>query len=331
MNPARAEPGREPAPQPQPERHEPTLADPGLGDLSRRDWIAIFRRAVSEALDDNLPLIASALAYSSFFAIPSVLILALGLFTLVSSGETVRDLMDRLDAFLPSEATQLLGDSLTRLEEQPSAGLLLTLFGFGLALWASTSAMTTYMAGLNIAYDRKDGRSFVRKRLVALLLVVAIGAAVGLVAVLLIFGPYVERWVGDLLDLEGVVSWVWWIVQWPVLVLGLLAAFAVLHYFGPDVEHRRWTFVSPGSVVAVVVWVLVSVAFAVYTSLFESYNKTWGSLSAVIVTLTWLWLTGMALLFGGEVNAEVERSRELRQGKPAEAAVVAPPRSDAAE
>ena len=313
MPPARPEPPEPAAPQPQPERAEPKLPDPGLGDLSRRDWVAILQRAVKESIDDGIPMIASALAYSSFFAIPATLLLALGLFTLVSDAETIRDFMDRLDAFLPSEATQLLGDSLTRLEEQPSTGLLITLFGFVLALWASTSAMTTYMAALNIAYDRKDGRSFARKRLIALGLVVTMGGAVALVVFLLVLGPYAQRWVGDLLGIEGVLSWAWWVVQWPLLIAGLLLAFSILHYFGPDVEHRAWHFVTPGSAVAVVVWIVVSAGFAIYTGLFESYNKTWGSLSAVIVTLTWLWLTGVALLFGGEVNSEVDRSRELRQ------------------
>ncbi len=260
----------------------------------------------SESLDDSVPMLASALAYSSFFAIPATLLLALGLFTLVSDAETIRDFMDRLEAFMPAEATQLLGDSLTRLEEQPSAGILLTVVGFVLALWASTSAMTTYMAALNTAHDQKDERSFVRKRLVALLLVVVMGGAVALVVFLLILGPYVERGVGNLLGVESALSWLWWVVQWPLLLGGLLAAFAVLHYVAPDVEHRSWRFVLPGATVAALAWVIVSSLFAVYTSLFESYNKTWGSLSAVIVTLTWLWLTAVALLFGGEVNSEVK-------------------------
>jgi membrane protein len=300
---------------PRPERDEPKLDDPRLRDFTFRDWVAILRRAARESLDDDIPLIASALAYSSFFAIPSLLLLAVGLFALLSGPDTVRDLMDRLDQVLPAEATELLGDSLTQLEQQPSAGIVLTLVGFVLALWASTSAMTTYMAALNTAYDRKDGRGFARKRLVALAMVFAIGAAVGLVAVLLVFGPFVESWLGGLLGLETVFSWVWWVAQWPVLLAGLLCAFAVLQYVGPDVEHRRWVFITPGAVVAAISWIAVSGAFAVYTSLFDSYNKTWGSLSAVIVTLVWLWLTGLALLFGGEVNAEVERTRELRQGK----------------
>jgi len=273
-----------------------------------REWPGIFRRAARESLDDDLPLIASALAYSSFFAIPSVLLLALGLFSLLSEPDTINQLMDRLDDVIPAEAAELLGDSLTQLEQQGSAGLWVTLLGFVLALWASTSAMTTYMAGLNRAYHLEDRRGFVKKRLVALVMVGAMALAVGLVAVLLIFGPYVERWLGGVLELETAVSWVWWTIQWPVLVLGLLAAFSVLYALGPD-EERRLRLVTPGSVVAVVVWVAVSGAFAVYTSLFDSYNKAWGSLSAVIVTLTWLWLTGIALLFGGEVNAEVEASR----------------------
>jgi membrane protein len=313
---------------PEPERFEPKLADPRLRDLTPRDWVAVFRRAVADTLEDNMPMIASAVSYSSFFAIPSILLLAVGLFTLVATPDTINELMDRFSTFMPSEATQLLGDSLRRLDEQPSTSILVTILGLMLALWASTSAMTTYMTALDIAYDRKDGRSFLRKRLVALLMVVAVGTAVVLVGLLLIFGPHVERFLGDLLGLEDVFTWVWWTAQWPLLFLGLLAAFAVLQYFGPDIEHRRWEFITPGSVVAVFGWLVASSGFAIYTSLFGSYNKAWGSFSAVIVTLTWLWLTAIALLFGGEVNAEVERTRELRQAKPAGERVLAPRRSD---
>jgi membrane protein len=317
-NPARLD-ARTDEPIPEPERSEPKLRDPGLGDLSRKDWIAIFKRAVKESLDDNLPMIASALAYSSFFAIPSVLLVAVGLFTLVAGPDTITELIDRISTFIPADAAQLLGDSLQRLEDKPSTGILLTVVGFVLAVWSTTGAMTTYMAALNTAYDRRDTRGFVKKRVVALVMAGTMGAAVLLVAVLLILGPYVERWVGDVLGIQGVTSWLWWIVQWPVLAAGLLVAFALLLYFAPDVDHRRWEFISPGSVIALVVWLLASGAFAVYTGLFSSYNKTWGSLSAVIVMLTWLWLTALALLFGGEVNAEAERSRRLRQERPADA------------
>jgi membrane protein len=326
VHPHTRDPAAEPIPEP--ERWEPRLADPRIRDLTPRDWIAISKRAVKETIDDDMPLVASAVAYSSFFAIPSLLLLAVGLFSLVASPQTIDDLMDRFSTFMPGEATELLGGSLLRLEEQPSAGILMTIVGLVLAVWASTSAMTTYMTALNMAYDRKDGRGFLRKRLVAALMVGAVGAAVLLVALFLIFGPYVQRFVGDLLGIGGAVSWAWWTVQWPILFVGLLVAFAVLHYFGPDVEHPRWQLITPGSVLAVLVWLITSGGFAVYTAFFGNYNKAWGSFSAVIVTLTWLWLTAIALLFGGEVNAEVERSRELRTGKPAGERVLAPKRSD---
>jgi membrane protein len=285
----------------------------GLAGLSGGDWLDVLKRAARSSLDDELPMIASAVAYSSFFAIPSVLLLAVGLFSLFSSPDTVAELMDRLSAVMPAEATQLLGDSLRRMSEQNSASLVIAAVGLVLAVWSVTSAMTTYMSALNTAYDREDGRGFARKRLVALTMAVVIALAALLVGVLLIFGPHVEHWLGDALGVEGALSWAWWIAQWPILAVGLLAAFATLLFFGPDVEHRRWQFVTPGSLVTLVLWLLTSGAFALYTSYFASYNKTWGSLSAVIVTLTWLWLTALALLFGGEVNAEVER--EVTEGE----------------
>ncbi|MGH3079499.1 MAG: YihY/virulence factor BrkB family protein [Gaiellaceae bacterium] len=328
---AHGQTGESEAPTPQPEHSEPRISDPSLRDLTLRDWVAIFQRAGKETVDDDLPVAASALAYSSFFAIPSTLLLAVGAFSLVATPDTISELMDRFGTFMPSEATELLGGSLQRLEQRSSTGILMTIVGLLLALWGSTSAMTTYMKALNTAYDRTDGRSFVRKRLIALSMVVAIGAATVLVGLLLVFGPYLERWLGRELGLEGAVPWVWWTVQWPLLVAGLLTAFAVLHYFAPDVEHRHWRFVTPGALVAVVVWLVASGGFSVYASMFGSYNKAWGSFSAVIVTLTWLWLTGLALLFGGEVNAEVERSRELRTGTPASSQVLAPRRSEQPE
>jgi membrane protein len=189
--------------------------------------------------------------------------------------------------------------------------------------------MTSYMTALNIAYDRKDRRNFARKRLVALELAAAIGSAFVLIAVLLIFGPTVQSWLGSTLHAPTLLGWLWWTIQWPLLVLGLLVAFATTYYLGPDVDHPRWQLLTVGSAVAVVAWLATSGLFAVYTSTFASYNKTWGSLSAVIVMLTWLWITGIALLFGAELNAEIERSRELRKGEPAERELQAPHRAEA--
>jgi membrane protein len=319
--------GLPPEPRPRPERHEPTLPDPGLRDLSRADWVAIFKRAAKETLDDNIPMVASALAYSSFLAIPSILLVAVGLFTLVAGPGTIDSLIDHFSTVMPQQATQLISDSLHRLDHQTGTTVTITAAGFILAVWATTGAMTSFMTALNIAYDRKDSRTFVKKRVVALKMAAAIGVAFLLVGGLLILGPHFERWLGDALGIQGALKYVWWTAQWPILLVGLLGAFATLLWLGPDVEQPRWRFITPGSMIAALVWLAVSGLFAVYTAKFGSYNKTWGSLSAVIVMLTWLWLTALALLFGAEVNAEIERSRELRTGEPAERDLQAPAES----
>jgi membrane protein len=316
------------APTPQPERDEPRLVDPGLGDLSFRDWRAIFIRAFKEFLEDNGTMLASALAYSTFFAIPSVLLVVVGVFTLLVGPDTISSLMAHFSHVMPSQATGLLGGSLHRLDQNPATGVTMTIVGFVLALWSTTGAMASYMTALNLAYERKDGRSFFRKRVIAVELVAVIGFAFVLVAVLLIFGPPLERFVASHAGpVSGAIGWIWWIAEWPILVVGLLAAFATLLYLGPDVAHPRWRFVTPGSLLATVVWLAASGAFAFYTSSFGSYNKTWGTLAAVIIMLTWLWLAAIALLLGAEVNAEAERSRELREGQPAERELLVPSRS----
>jgi membrane protein len=314
--------------EPMPELGEPRLADPRVRDLSFRDWRAILVRAVKQFLDHNGTMLASALAYATFFAIPSVLLVVVGVFTLLVGPGTISTLMTHFSAVMPQQATSLVGGSLHRLDQHPTTGLTMTIVGFVLAIWATTGAMTSYMTAVNLAYGRKDQRSFPRKRLVALAMVVVIGIAFLLVAVLLIFGPPLERLVASHAGgLGGAVGWIWWIAEWPILIFGLLTAFATLLYMGPDAAHPRWHFLTPGSVFAAVVWLAASGAFAVYTSMFGSYNKAWGSLAAVIIMLTWLWLAAIALLLGAELNAEAERSRELRAGEPAERELQLPSRA----
>jgi membrane protein len=164
----------------------------------------------------------------------------------------------------------------------------------------------------------------VRQRVTALTMLVCLLLAFALSFGLLVLGPVISDWLGGVLNLEGAFGWIWWTVQWPILLFGLLFVFAGVLYLGPNVAHPRWRFLTPGSIVAVAIWMLASGLFAVYVSLFASYNKAWGSLAAVIIMLTWLWLSALALLLGAEINAEAERSRELRQGQPAEIELQAP-------
>jgi membrane protein len=287
------------------------FCDSRLRDLSLRDWRAILVRSVKRFLDDNGTMLAAALAYSTFFAIPSVLLLGVGVFTLVAGQGAITTLMGHFQHVMPSQATSLLGGSLHRLNRNQSASVVMTVIGAVLAVWSTTGAMSSYMTALNLAYEQKDKRSFVRKRLVALEMVAVIGFAFLLVAVLLIFGPSLETLVASHSGgASGVVGWVWWVAEWPILLFGLVTAFSTLLYLGPDVELRRWQLVTPGSILASVVWLLVSGAFAFYTASFGSYNKTWGTLAAVIVMLTWLWLAAIALLLGAELNAETARHVE---------------------
>jgi membrane protein len=315
------------APSPQPEQREPELPDPGLTDLSFRDYKAILIRAGKEALADGVTDLAAALAYYSFLAIPAVILVAVGLFSLFASPDAITTLIDKLGTVAPSQATQLLEDSLRRMNENKNGSLVMVIVGFVFALWTTTGAMTAFMRALNRAYDQDENRGFVRQRFVAVQMVVAMAVAFLLIFGLLVLGPVMSRWIGDALNIEGAMGWLWWILQWPILLVGLLAIFATVLYLGPNVDHPRWRFVSPGSIFAVVVWLVASGLFAVYTSMFASYNKAWGSLAAVIVMLTWLWVTAIALLLGAEINAEAERSRELRQGKPAEREIRAPSRA----
>jgi len=280
-------------------------------------------RAARKAMDDQITDLAAALAYYSFLAIPSLLLVSLGVFTLFADADAINSLLERFGRVMPADATDLLGESLRRLNENDGGSLAMALVGFILALWSTTGAATAFMRALNRAYDREETRGFVRQRLVAILMVSVMLVAFALVFGL-VLGPVLSGWIGGAIGLENVFGWIWWVAQWPVLIVGLLAAFATVLYLGPNVEHPRWQFITPGAVFAVIVWLLVSGLFAVYTATFASYNKAWGSLAAVIVMLTWLWLTGCALLFGAEINAEVERSRQLRQGKPAEQELQAP-------
>ena len=292
----------------------------------RLGW-RILRGAVGEARTDDVPTMARALAFSLFLAVPAVLLVLLGALSVFGDEGTVQELVDRLRGVLPSEATMLLEDSLRRTSSQTSGGVAMAAAGFALALWTTTSAATTLMKALTTAFDREESRGFLRSRVVALLIVVVLSIGALLVLALLVLGPHVERWLGDATGAETLTSWVWWTAQWPILVLALLFAFGVVLSLGPDAAPRQWRLVTPGAVVALVLWLGASGAFSLYVSHFGSYEKTWGTLSAVVVTLLWLWLTSAALLLGAEVNAEAERAsaeRDHRHDPVAQPELVAP-------
>ena len=312
------------APEPQPEHEEARLADPGPTSLSKRDYFAILRRAAKESLDDHITNLAAALAYYAFLGIPSLLLIAFGLFSLLAGPDLINSLVEQLGKVAPGEAVDLVEQSLTNATQRQASGAALIGIGGLLALWSMGGAMQNLMWALNVAYDRKETRGFVKRRLTAYVMLVFVLLGFVLAFGLLVLGPHLSGWVGDAVGQPSLLGVVWWVAQWPILIGGLLVAFAAVLYLGPNVDHPRWRFLTFGAVVAVVVWLLASGAFALYVSQFGSYNKAWGSLAAVVVMLTWLWLSALALLFGAEINAEAERSRELRRGEPAEVELQAP-------
>jgi membrane protein len=290
----------------------------GLSELSARDYLGIVYRGIRAAIANNVTNFAAAIAYYTFLAIPSALLVAVGAFSLFADPSAVDTIVDRLSTVMPKSAVDLLGESLTRTIEAQSGGLIMIGVGLVLAFWTLSGAMQTVMWALNAAYACEETRGFLRKRLVAVALIVCVVVSFALVFVLLILGPHASAWVGSALDNTTVVQWVWWTAEWPILLLGLLAMFAVVLYLGPAAVPRKWEFVTPGAVFAVAVWLAASGLFAYYTSNFASYNKAWGSLAAVIVMLTWLWISALALLVGGEINAELERCRKLQAAGSAE-------------
>jgi membrane protein len=314
---------RQVAPEPEPELEEPRLEDPRPTDLSKRDYLAILKRAAKRANKDHVTSLAAALAYYAFLAIPAALLLAAGLFGLLADPNAVTTIIKDLHGIVPSQVSSLIEGSLRRLTQQNSTSITLIVVGAVLALWSLSGAMQNVMWALNLAYDRSETRGFVRRRLVAAGMAVFALVASTLALGLLVLGPHLSRWIGNAIGNRRATEIVWWAAQWPILIGGLLLAFGVIYYLGPDVK-QKWQFLSFGAVFAVVVWLIASGAFAYYASRFGSYNKAWGSLSAVVVMLTWLWISSVALLLGAEINAEAERSRELREGEPAEVELQAP-------
>ena len=260
---------------------------------------------VRSGLLHNVMALAAAIAYNAFLAVPASLMVALGVFTLVERPEDVGTLINNFDNVLPAEAQTLLNDTLRRLAESQDGGPLV-LIGLAIALWSVSGALTTMMWALTMAATgRRDQRSFVRKRLVALALLGCVLLGALALLVLQVFGPTIARESGH--D----VGWLFDLLRWPVLVGVLFLVTTAVMTLAPDDEvDRTWSTLLPGSAFTVVVGIVASEGFAIYVSRFGSYNKAWGSLSGVIVLLVWLWLSGLGILLGGEINAEAARRRE---------------------
>jgi membrane protein len=276
--------------------------------LRMRDRPRLIWRAISQARAHHATHLAQAVAFNLFLVIPSVLLLALGVFTKVGSPGSVETLLTHLEGVVPNSVIDLVRQSLNQVLTANQGGTLIVV-GALLALWALSGAMQTVMWSLNLAHGAEETRGFLHGRVVSVLMGLFALLAIAAMVVALVLGPTVSHWIdGNLGSQAGdIAGWAWSIGRWPAAALVLLVSFAVVLHLGPDVPGRRFRLITTGAVIATVVWLVASAGFAFYANNFSSYNKSWGSLAAVIITLTWLWLSALALLLGAEVDAEVER------------------------
>ena len=290
--------------------------------LRRRERPRLIWRAVAQARAHHATHLAQAVAFNLFLVIPSVMLLALGVFTKVGSPHSVETLLTHMEGVVPDSVIELIRQSLNQVLNANQGGAMIVV-GALLALWALSGAMQTVMWSLNLAHGADETRGFFHGRAVSVLMGLFALLAIAAMVVALVLGPTVSHWIdGNVSSQAGdIAGWVWSIGRWPAAALVLLVSFAVVLHVGPDVPGRRFHLFTSGAVIATLVWLAASAGFAFYANNLSHYNKSWGSLAAVIVTLTWLWLSALALLLGAEVDAEMERARgEAATGAEAEAA-----------
>lgn len=261
-------------------------------ELSTGDWKATLRRTAKEIKQDRVSLVAAGMAFYWFLAIFPALIAAVGILDLANAGQQLmRSLSESISSTLPSGAGEILTEAIADAQRSPrGASLVAAVTGVAIALWSATSGMVALQDGLNVAYDVDKERKFVKKRLIALGLIVAVGVLGGVPSPLFAAsGPF------------------WSVVAWLVTVVDVVTLFAVFYYLAPNRQNPDWKWVSPGGLIGAVIWVLVSLGFSFYVTNFGKYGQTYGPLAGVVILIFWLYLSALAILVGGELNAELER------------------------
>ena len=284
-------------------------------DLPRRSLLDVVKRARVEFKRDNLTDLAASLTYYGLLSIApavAVLVAALGLLGRDVTGE----LVDQVRALAPGSSAELVQTLIAQAQSNRTGAGLGAVLGLLVALWSASGYVSAFMRASNVIYDIPEGRPLwktvpIRIAVTILAVLVMVISAV----IVVVSGPVAQQ-VGDLVGAGDATLLVWGIVKWPVLLVLVSVLFAVLFWASPNARQSGIKWVSPGGVIAVVLWLLVSALFAAYVAFFSSYDKTYGSLAGVVVFLVWLWLTNIAILLGAEVNAELERGRAIAQGMP---------------
>jgi membrane protein len=291
----------------EPTRATPLESRPSAWNFGGLGAKTLARRVIHEIQEDDCLGRAAQLGYYFLFALFPFFLFLTTLLGYLPIPNLLDRMMEVLAPLLPGDALRLVQENLSQLVTGARGGLLS--FGILAALWTSSSALTALIDSLNRAYDVEEGRPFWKVRLIAMMLTVGLSVFMVVALVLLTFGPQLGRWVANLVGLGQVFAWGWNIFRWPVIGGLLIIAIAMVYYFGPDVE-QEWKWITPGSVFAIIGWLLTSLGFAFYVNRFGSYNATYGTIGAVIVLLTWMYLSGLFMLIGGEVNAEIEHASQ---------------------
>jgi membrane protein len=278
-----------------------------LGGLS---WLQLARRVGREIQDDDLFGRAAQLSYYFLLALfPLLLFLTSLLGYFAQAGTQLRtELLSYLGAVAPAEASALINTTVDEVSRATGGGKLS--FGLLAALWAASSGMGALSDALNVAYEVKETRPWWRVRLIAIGLTITLSILILSALVLVLFGGHIANVMAAHFMFGNFFKTAWQLLQWVLVLVFVLLAFALLYYIAPDLKERRWYWVSPGSVLAILLWLLVSFAFRLYLHYFNSYSATYGSLGAVIILMLWFYLTGAAVLIGGEVNSEISFATE---------------------
>ena len=285
--------------------------------LRARSLVGALRRTVREFKEDNLTDWAAALTYYGILAIFPALLALVSILGLIGQSAT-QPLINHLSSVAPGPAKQILTSALHNLQKSQGAAGVLFIVGLAGALWSASGYVAAFMRASNAIYDVGEGRPIWKTLPVRLgvTLVTVLLLAISAVAVV-VTGPLAKQ-VGNVVGLGSAAVTAWDIAKWPVLLLIVSFMFALLYWAAPNVRHPKFHWISPGGVLAVLLWLIASGAFAVYVASFGHYNKTYGSLGGVIVFLIWLWISNVVILLGAEFNAELERARHIEAGYPEE-------------
>jgi membrane protein len=275
----------------------------------------VLKRTAKEFKRDNLTDLAAALTYYGVLAIFPALIVIISILGLL--GHSVTDsLVNNLAKLTPGTARSIFTNAVNNIEAQSSTAGVMFVVGLVIALWSASGYIAAFMRASNVIWDVEEGRPFYKTIPVRLGVTLITVILLTLSALAVVLTGTLAGQVGKVIGVGGTAVQIWDIAKWPVLLVVVAFILAILYYASPNVRQPSFHWVTPGGIVAVLLWVGASALFALYVSMFSSYNKTYGALASVVVFLIWLWITNVAILFGAELNAEMERGRQIERGHP---------------